>query len=213
MAPSSRPIPARDRPLRQAGEAIVRLVREKRAAFGSADPPVFRKCPRARHGDGRLAPIPCSIPSAIAREAGVPLEMEDFNAIAARVPQLCKVAPSGIHHMEDIDRAGGIGAILKTLSEKPGLLHLDVPTVSGRTLGEILENAEVRDSEVIRPWSRAYSASGGLAILFGNPAPGGCVVKAAGVAPAMMQFTGPAIIFDSQEDGECRYPDGPGEGG
>jgi dihydroxy-acid dehydratase len=102
--------------------------------------------------------------------------------------------------MEDIDRAGGIGAILKTLSEKPGLLHLDVPTVAGRTLGEILEAAEVRDPEVIRPWGRAYSASGGLAILFGNLAPGGCVVKAAGVAPAMMQFTGPAVIFDSQED-------------
>jgi dihydroxy-acid dehydratase len=137
---------------------------------------------------------------AIAREAGVPLEMADFNAIAARVPQVCKVAPSGVHHMEDVHRAGGIGAILKRLAEKAGLLHLDVPTVSGRTLGEVAEAATVRDEEVIRPWDRAYSASGGLAVLFGNLAPGGCVVKAAGVAPSMMQFTGPAVVFESEAE-------------
>lgn len=191
--------PARDRLFEQAGEAIIRLVRDNvrpsdlltRQSFENA---LVLDMAMGGSSNTVLHTL------AIAREAGVPLGMEDFNAIAARVPQLCKVAPSGIHHMEDIDRAGGIGAILKTLSEKPGLLHLDVPTASGRTLGEILESAEVRDSEVIRSWDQAYSASGGLAILFGNLAPGGCVVKAAGVAPSMMQFTGPAVIFDSQEE-------------
>jgi dihydroxy-acid dehydratase len=191
--------PARDRLFEQAGEAIVRLVRENvrpsdlltRESFENA---LVLDMAMGGSSNTVLHTL------AIAREAGVPLGMEDFNAIAARVPQICKVAPSGIHHMEDIDRAGGIGAILKTLSEKPGLLHLDVPTAAGLTLGEILADAEVRDPEVIRPWDRAYSASGGLAILFGNLAPGGCVVKAAGVAPSMMQFTGPAVIFDSQEE-------------
>lgn len=191
--------PARDRLFEQAGIAIVRLVRENirpsdlltRASFENA---LVLDMAMGGSSNTVLHTL------AIAREAGVPLAMGDFNAIAARVPQLCKVAPSGIHHMEDIDRAGGIGAILKTLSEKPGLLHLDVPTVAGRTLGELLKAAEVRNPEVIRPWDRAYSASGGLAILFGNLAPGGCVVKAAGVAPSMMQFTGPAVIFDSQEN-------------
>jgi dihydroxy-acid dehydratase len=191
--------PARDRLFAQAGEAIVRLVRENvrpsdlltRQSFENA---LILDMAMGGSSNTVLHTL------AIAREAGVPLEVADFNTIAARVPQLCKVAPSGSHHMEDIDRAGGIGGILKTLAEKPGLLHLDVPTVAGETLGRILEKAAVHDAEVIRPWDRAYSASGGLAVLFGNLAPGGCVVKAAGVAPAMMQFTGPAVIFESQEE-------------
>lgn len=136
---------------------------------------------------------------AIAREAGVDLRLEDINAISDRVPQLCKVAPSGLHHMEDIDRAGGISAILRTLSTRPGLLHLDAITVTGRTLGETIAHAKVRDADVIRPLDNAYSQRGGLAILFGNLAPKGAVVKAAGVAPAMMTFSGPAVIFESEE--------------
>ena len=191
--------PARDRLFAQAGEAIVRLVRENVRPSDLLTKESFENAlvlDMAMGGSSNTVLHTL----AIAREAGVPLEMADFNAIAARVPQLCKVAPSGLHHMEDIDRAGGISAILKTLGERPGMLHLNVPTVSGQRLGEILEDAVVRDAEVIRSWDRAYSASGGLAVLFGNLAPGGCVVKAAGVAPAMMQFEGPAVIFDSQED-------------
>jgi dihydroxy-acid dehydratase len=101
--------------------------------------------------------------------------------------------------MEDIDRAGGISAILKMLSTRPGLLHLDTITVSGRTLGETIATAEVRDADVIRTLDTAYSPRGGLAILFGNLAPNGSVVKAAGVSPAMMVFRGPAVIFESEE--------------
>ncbi len=191
--------PARDRLFADAGAAIVRLVRENlrpsdiltRAAFENA-----LALDMAMGGSSNTVLHTL----AIAHEAGVPLSMDDFDAIAQRIPHLCKVAPSGVHYMEDIDRAGGILAILKTLAERPGSLHLDVPTVSGLPLRDLLSQAEVRDPEVIRPWERAYSPRGGLAILRGNLAPDGCVVKSAGVAPSMMQFAGPAVIFESQEE-------------
>jgi dihydroxy-acid dehydratase len=136
---------------------------------------------------------------AVAREAKVNLRLEEINAISDRVPHICKVAPSGLHHMQDIDRAGGISAILQTLSTRPGLLHLDAITVTGRTLGETIRTADVRDADVIRPLDNAYSPRGGLAILFGNLAPRGAVVKAAAMAPSMMTFRGPAVIFESEE--------------
>src|SRR4051794_23084729 len=94
---------------------------------------------------------------AIAREAGVELRMHEINAISDRVPHICKVAPSGLYHMEDVDRAGGISAILKTLSSRAGLLHLDTQTVSGRTLGETIAGAKVHDNDVIRSLDHAYS--------------------------------------------------------
>jgi dihydroxy-acid dehydratase len=137
---------------------------------------------------------------AVAVEAGVPIDLQHLNEIAERVPHVCKVAPSGIHRMEDVDRAGGVPAILKTISTKPGTLDLNCITVTGKTLGETIADAEVKDPEVIRPLDRAYSDKGGLAILFGNLAPNGSVIKAAGVTPAMMQFKGPAVIFESQEE-------------
>ncbi|MGE5608275.1 MAG: dihydroxy-acid dehydratase, partial [Bacillota bacterium] len=137
---------------------------------------------------------------AVAREADLPFDLHHLNEVAARVPHICKVAPSGIHHMEDVDRAGGISAILKTISQKAGVLNLDSITVTGKTLGENIASAQVKDPEVIRPLDRAYSDRGGLAILFGNLAPNGSVVKAAGVSPAMMKFRGRAVIFESQEE-------------
>lgn len=136
---------------------------------------------------------------AVAIEAGVPFDLPHLNVVAARVPHICKVAPSGKYHMEDVDRAGGISAILKTIAGKPGTLNLDCLTVTGKTLGENIANATVLDDDVIRPLTNVYSERGGLAILFGNLAPGGAVIKAAGVVPSMMTFEGPAVIFDSQE--------------
>jgi len=188
----------RDALFEEAGRAIVELVRRNirpsdiltRAAFENA-----LALDMAMGGSSNT--ILHTL--AVAREAGVDLRLEEFNAIAARVPRICKVAPSGSHHMEDIDRAGGISAILKTLSTRAGLLHLDAQTVTGCTLGETISSAEVRDPEVIRSLDRPYSESGGLAILFGNLAPKGAVVKAAGVAPSMMTFRGPAVIFESEE--------------
>jgi dihydroxy-acid dehydratase len=137
---------------------------------------------------------------AIAIEAGAPFGIEHLNEIADRVPHICKVAPSGKYHMEDVDRAGGISAILKTISKKPGCLYLDQMTVTGRTLGENIADATVKDADVIRPLENVYSQKGGLAILFGNLAPKGAVIKSAGVVPSMMKFKGPAIIFESQEE-------------
>ena len=191
--------PARDVLFREAGHAIIRLVRDNvrpshiltRAAFENA---LALDMAMGGSSNTVLHTI------AVAREAGVDLGMADFNAISARVPHLCKVAPSGVHYMEDVDRAGGISAILKTLVGLPDCLDLDAVTVSGRTLGEVISTAKVTDSEVIRPLDRAYSAQGGLAVLFGNLAPKGCVVKSAGVSPAMMEFAGPAVIFESQEE-------------
>ena len=137
---------------------------------------------------------------AVAIEAGLPFDLRHLNEVAERVPHVCKVAPSGIHRLEDVDRAGGVPAILKRIAEKPGTLNLDCITASGKTLGENIADAEVKDPEVIRPLDRAYSDRGGLAILFGNLAPNGSVIKAAGVAPSMMRFKGPAVIFESQEE-------------
>ena len=137
---------------------------------------------------------------AIAREAGVDYDLERINALSDRCPNICKVSPSSHYHMEDVDRAGGISAILKEVSQAPGLLDLNTLTVTGRTLGENIADAIISDAECIRPLARAYSAQGGLAILRGNLAPDGAVIKAAGVDPKMLKHTGPAIIFESQED-------------
>ena len=137
---------------------------------------------------------------AVANEAGGQFELQVLNDVAQRVPHICKVSPAGKYHIEDVDRAGGISAILKTISQKSGTLHLDCLTVTGNTLGENIADAVVTDDDVIRPLSNAYSDRGGLAILFGNLAPKGCVIKTGGVAPAMMKFTGPAVIFESEEE-------------
>jgi dihydroxy-acid dehydratase len=137
---------------------------------------------------------------AIAREAGVDYSLERINQVAERVPHVCKVSPSGRWHMEDVDRAGGISAILKELSHKPGALNLDRPTVTLKTLGENIAQAEVKDPEVILSVDKPHSERGGLAILFGNLAPDGAVVKVAAVAPSMMRHCGPARIFNSQEE-------------
>jgi dihydroxy-acid dehydratase len=134
---------------------------------------------------------------AIAREAGLDYSLERINAVADRVPHICKVSPAGKWHMEDVHRAGGVPAILTEISS---LLHLDRVTVTGGTLREALAGAAIKDDDVIRRRENAHSARGGLAILFGNLAPKGAVVKAGGVSAAMQTFTGPARIFESQAD-------------
>ena len=135
---------------------------------------------------------------AIAREADVDFDLKRMNEISARTPYVCKLAPSGHYHISDLDRAGGIMAILKRLPQK--LLHLDCPTVSGKTLGQQIKAAKITDDDVIRTLDNAYSQDGGLAVLWGNLAERGAVVKKGGVAPSMMCFTGKAICFNSQEE-------------
>jgi dihydroxy-acid dehydratase len=137
---------------------------------------------------------------AIAHEAGVPYDLQRINDISDRCPNICKVSPSSPYHMEDVDRAGGVSAILRRLGEIKGLIHRDCPTVTGKTLWQNVSRRNVTDDEVIRTFDKAYSADGGLTILWGNLAEGGAVVKKAGVAANMLRFEGKAIIFDSQED-------------
>ncbi len=136
---------------------------------------------------------------AIAREAGVEYDLDRINDLSRRTPNICKVAPSSAYHIEDVDRAGGVSAILNEIAKVPGLLRVRARTVTGRTLGRTVAAARILDPEVIRPLQRAYSPEGGLFILRGNLAPEGAVVKTAGVAPSMMRHRGPAVIFDSQE--------------
>jgi dihydroxy-acid dehydratase len=137
---------------------------------------------------------------AIAREAGIDYPLSRLNELAARVPCICKVAPADpTVHIEDVDAAGGISAILKEIARRPGTLDLDRPTVTLRTLGENIAAAAPPDGRVIRGVDAPFTERGGLAVLYGNLAPDGAVVKSAAVAPRMQQFTGPARLYESQE--------------
>jgi dihydroxy-acid dehydratase len=137
---------------------------------------------------------------AIAKEAGVEYDLDRINAVSKKCPNICKVSPSSDYHIEDVHEAGGISAILAEIAKKEDVLHLDCVTVTGKTLGENIDGSMSRDEACIRKIDDAYSQTGGLSILWGNLAEGGCVVKSAGVDPKMLVHTGPAVIFESQED-------------
>jgi dihydroxy-acid dehydratase len=136
---------------------------------------------------------------AIAREAGVEYGLERINEISLKCPNICKVSPSSAWHMEDVDAAGGVSAILAEIS-KTGLLNTDCMTVSGVSLGERIKDAGIKNTDCIHTLDDAYSKTGGLSILHGNLAPQGCVVKSAGVDKSMLLHYGPAVIFESQEE-------------
>ena len=136
---------------------------------------------------------------AIAHEAGYEIDLDYSNAISARTPNLCHLAPAGDTFMEDLDRAGGVYAVMKELTKK-NLLDLSVMTVTGKTMGENLEGIVNRDPSIIRPIDNPYSQNGGIAVLKGNLAVDGCVVKQSAVAPEMMKHEGPARVFDSEEE-------------
>ncbi|WP_345985408.1 dihydroxy-acid dehydratase [Sulfurimonas sp. HSL-1656] len=138
---------------------------------------------------------------AIAKEAEVDFDITKINQIAKNVSHIAKISPSlGTVHMEDIGRAGGVNAVMKEVSRRGGLLHLDNPTVTGETIGERIADAEIKDTNVIHTNENAYSPVGGLSILFGNLAEEGAVVKTAGIAPSMRQFKGTAVCFNSQQE-------------
>ncbi len=136
---------------------------------------------------------------AIAHEAGITLNLDLFNSISARTPNLCKISPAGTTHMEDLDRAGGISAVMGELNKKD-LLHTDIITVTGKSVGEVIGSARSLDTNIIKSIESPYSPDGGLAIMFGNLAPDGAVVKKSAVDPSMMKHSGPARIFNSEED-------------
>ena len=136
---------------------------------------------------------------AIANECGIEWDLEDANAISEKTPNLCHLAPAGPTYMEDLNEAGGVYAVLKQIADI-GLLDTSVMTCTGKTLGENIANAVNKDESVIRPVSNPYSATGGIAVLKGNLAPDGCVVKRSAVAPEMLVHEGPAKVFDSEEE-------------
>lgn len=138
---------------------------------------------------------------AIANEAGIELDLSEINNLSDKVPYICKVSPATKEiHIEDVDKAGGIFAILGEISKIKGILDENSKTVSSKTIGEELKSAKVLDRNVIRTIDNPYSATGGLALLFGNLAPFGSIIKAGAVEKSMMQFSGPAKIFDSQDE-------------
>lgn len=138
---------------------------------------------------------------AIAHEAEIEYPMERINDIANRVPHLAKIAPASDYHIEDVHRAGGVSAIIHELLKKPGAFHGDSLSVSGKTIRENVSGCEIKDTNVIRPLNNPHSETGGLAVLFGNLAPDGAIIKVGAVDPAVGGYhRGPAICFDSQEE-------------
>ena len=136
---------------------------------------------------------------AIAKEAGVHINLDIANDISRRTPNLCHLAPAGDTYMEDLENAGGVYAVMKELTKK-GLLHTDLMTCTGKTIAENLATVQNLDETTIRPIENPYSQNGGIAVLKGNVAQWGCVVKQSAVAPEMMKHEGPARVFDSEED-------------
>ena len=136
---------------------------------------------------------------AIAKEAGVKLNLDIANEISAKTPNLCHLAPAGHTYMEDLNEAGGVYAVMNELT-KLNLLNTDLITATGKTVAENIEGCEIKDTDIIRPIINPYSTTGGIAVLKGNLAPDGCVVKRSAVAPEMLQHKGSARVFDCEED-------------
>ncbi len=139
---------------------------------------------------------------AIAREAGVDLPLETFNEVSRRVPHLCSLIPGGPHSLQQLDEAGGVQAVMLELLRTESGLNQQVMTVTGHTLGENLNRAKVRDREIIKTVEDPYHKQGGIAVLYGNLAPEGAVVKQSAVAEEMMCHTGPARVYDSEEEAQ-----------
>ncbi|MGV8905866.1 MAG: dihydroxy-acid dehydratase [Acetobacterium sp.] len=144
---------------------------------------------------------------AIANEAGVIINLNEVNVISAKTPHLCKLAPAGHHHLEDLYYAGGIQALLKTLADA-NLIDDSLMTVTGKTITENLQGVTNKNPDVIHPLDHPYSPTGGLAVLFGNLSPDGCVVKQAAVAPEMLTHQGPARVFNSEEEATSAINEG-----
>ena len=136
---------------------------------------------------------------AVAREAGVKLSLQTFNRISEKTPHLCSMSPGGPHHIQDLHHAGGIPALINELS-RGGLIHLNPLTVTGKSIGENVKGKKILNPEVIRPMERPYHPTGGLAVLFGNLAPEGAVVKQSAVDEVMLKHRGPARVFNSEEE-------------
>jgi len=181
---------------KQSGERVVELVREDLKPLSILTPEAFENAIMIDMALGGSTNTVLHL-SAIAGEAEVPLSLGLFDELSRRVPHLCNIVPSGPYAMEDLDAAGGISAVMKELSS---FLHLDAVTVTGKTVKENIGEAVVLDADVIRPLTIPVHREGGIAILKGNLAPNGAVVKATAISLKMLVHRGPARIFDSEEE-------------
>jgi dihydroxy-acid dehydratase len=188
---------ARYRLAKEAGMQIMRLIESDVTPRRIATQEAFENAIAVDMALGCSTNTVLHVP-AIAREAKIDLNLDSFNKISARVPHLCNLSPAGSHRLEDLDAAGGVHAVMARLAAAK-LIHLGPLTVTGKTVGENLTGVEAKDAEVIRPLDRAYHAEGGIAILFGNLAPDGAVVKQSAVAAEMLVNEGKARVFDSEE--------------
>ena len=145
---------------------------------------------------------------AIANEAGIDYNLEDINKVAERVPYLAKIMPASDISMDDINKAGGVEAIINELTKIPGAIHPERITITGKTMGELVKDHEITNTEVIRTKDNPYSPVGGLSVLYGNIAPEGSVIKVGAVDPSIKTFTGEAIVFDSQDEAQEAIDDG-----
>lgn len=192
------PYSARLRLAKHAGMQIMTLVEKNIRPRDIMTPAAFNNAETVDMALGCSTNTMLHLP-AIAHEAGVTINLDHANEISAHTPNLCHLAPAGDTFMEDLDRAGGVLAVMKELTKK-GLLDTSVMTCTGKTMAENLEGVINRDERIIRPVDNPYSTSGGIAVLKGNLAKDGCVVKQSAVAPEMMVHEGPARVFDSEED-------------
>ena len=189
---------ARLRLAKHAGMQVMELVKKDIRPRDIMTPAAFHNAETVDMALGCSTNTMLHLP-AIAHECGIELDLDMSNEISAHTPNLCHLAPAGDTFMEDLEGAGGVYAVMKELTKK-NLLDTSVMTVTGRTLAENLEGVENLDPELIRPIEDPYSPDGGIAVLKGNLAPEGCVVKRSAVAPEMMTHTGPARVFDSEDD-------------
>jgi dihydroxy-acid dehydratase len=200
--PGNGTIPAVDsrriRLAKETGMKVMELVRKNKKPREIANPAAFANAIVLDMALGASSNTVLHLP-AIAAEAGINLSLAEFDRISQKTPNLCRISPAGTHRMEDLDQAGGIPAVLSELA-KTNLLNLTAATVSGKTIGQIASQARVADPEVIRPIENPYSREGGIAILFGNLAPEGAVVKQSAVNKGHLTHTGPARVFEGEEE-------------
>ena len=192
------PYSARIRYAKKAGMQIMELVRKNIRPSDIMTAAAFHNAETVDMALGCSTNTMLHLP-AIAHEAHVELNLDMTNEISGKTPNLCHLAPAGDTFMEDLDAAGGVYAVMKELT-KAGLLDTSVMTVTGKTMEENLASAENKNPDVIRPLENPFMKTGGIAVLFGNLAPDGCVVKQAAVAPEMLKHEGPARVFDSEEE-------------
>ena len=192
------PLSARIRLAKHAGMQIMQLVEKNIRPRDIMTPAAFNNAETVDMALGCSTNTMLHLP-AIAHEAGVTIDLDHANEISANTPNLCHLAPAGDTFMEDLDRAGGVLAVMKELTKK-NLLDTSVMTVTGKTMEENLTGVINRDHSIIRPIENPYSQNGGIAVLKGNLAQDGCVVKQSAVAPEMMKHEGPARVFNSEEE-------------